>query len=57
MVLIPKDGTMRAEKFRPVTILSRVRIMFEKIVHRRKGPHIKINEFQGGFKKGRHCHH
>ena len=38
---------MRPEKFRTVTILSRVRILFEKVVEKSLSPRINISEFQG----------
>lgn len=38
---------MSPEKSRPVTILSRVRILFEKVVEKSLSPRININEFQG----------
>ena len=56
-IFLPKDGSMHPSKFRPITILSRVRILFEKVLLARLQGPLKTNQFQGGFKKAHRCQH
>ena len=57
LILLPKDGSMSPDQFRPITILSRIRILFEKALLRRIEHLTDTNCFQGGFKRGHRCQH
>ena len=56
-ILLAKDSSGDPSKFRPVTLLSRVRILFEKLLYRRILPLMPTHPLQGGFKAGHQCHH
>ena len=48
---------MEPSKVRPITILSRVRILFEKVLLARLQAPMKNNQFQGGLKKAHRFQH
>ena len=48
-ILLAKDASGDPSKFRPVTLLSRVRLLFEKLLHRRVRPLMPTHPLQGGI--------
>ena len=57
VIFLPKDGSMKPDRFRPITILSRVRLLFERMLLSHFKSALETDAFQGGFKPGHRCHH
>ena len=56
-ILLAKNASGTPSGYRPVTLLSRVRILFEKLLLRRVRPLMPTHHLQGGFNAGHRCHH
>ena len=57
VVLLPKGSHSGKKGFRPVTLLSRVRIAFEKALLSRIQGQLSTCKLQGGFKRNRRTQH